>query len=116
MTPAEMKELTSGIRDMEQNPSHKQAYLEKDIVKKGMGSAEKVLQEDEAVFRPYFRKSLMAAHDISEGATLAPDDLYAMRPQQFAGGLPSEQYEAVLGKKVARQLKKFDPITKEVLI
>ena len=114
MTPAEMKELTSGIRDMEQNPSHKQAYLEKDIVKKGMGSAEKVLQEDEAVFCPYFRKSLMAARDIAEGTILTADDLYAMRPQQFAGGLPSEQYESMLGKKVTRALRKFDPITPDI--
>lgn len=114
MTPQEMKELVNGIRAMEQNPVLKQEYLEKDIVKQGMGSAEKVLQEDEAVFRPYFRKSLMASRDLSAGTVLAPDDLYAMRPQQYAGGLPSEQYEAVLGKTVLRPLRKFDPITSEI--
>ncbi len=34
MTPEEMKELTSGIRAMEENPALKTQYLEKDIVKK----------------------------------------------------------------------------------
>ena len=115
MTPEEMKQLTGGIRDIEQNPAHRQEYLEKEIVKKGIGTGGKVLQEDEAVFRPYFRKSLMAARDIAEGTILTADDLYAMRPQQFAGGLPSEQYESVLGKITQRGLKKFDPITEDVL-
>lgn len=88
------------------------AYLEKDIVKRGMGTGEKILQDDEAIFRPYFRKSLMAARDISAGAALAADDIYAMRPKQFAGGLPSEHYEFIVGKKITRPLKKFDPITR----
>jgi len=113
MTPAEMKELVAGICAMRENPALKAAYLEKDIVKKGMGGG-KVLQEDEAVFRPYFRKSLVAALDIPAGAQLAADDIYAMRPQQFAGGLPSENYELVLGKKAAKSMKRFDPITMEI--
>lgn len=116
MTPDEMKQLVDGIRTMEQNPARKREYLEKDIVKRGMGSGEKVLQEDEAVFRPYFRKSLMASRDISAGTVLTSDDIYAMRPQQFAGGLPSEHYESILGKHTAVQLKKFDPITYATLI
>ncbi len=115
MTPDEMKELVRGIRAMEENPQKKEEYLEKDIVKRGMGTEEKLLQEDEAVFRPYFRKSLMAAHDMLEGAKLAPDDIYAMRPQKFVGGLPSERYESVLNKKIIKPLKKFDPIVEDAL-
>lgn len=114
MTPEEMKNLVDGIRAIEQNPALKNEYLERDMVKQGMGTAEKVLQEDEAVFRPYFRKSLMASRDLPAGTILAPDDLYAMRPQQYAGGLPSEQYEAVIGKTVSRALQKFDPITSKI--
>lgn len=114
MTPEEMKQLVDGIRAMETNPMLKTAYLQKDIVKRGMGTGEKILQEDEAVFRPYFRKSLMAGRDISVGTVLAADDIYAMRPQQFAGGLPSERYESVLGKTTQRALKKFDPIIQDI--
>lgn len=50
------------------------------------------------MFRPYFRKSLMAGRDIKAGETIAPKMLYAMRPQQYAGALPSKEYENVLGK------------------
>jgi len=111
MTPEELKALVSGIREFEANPSKKEEYLNKEIVKSGMGNGAKILQEDEAGFRPYFRKSLMAACDIPAGTVLAADMLYAMRPQQYAGGLPSEKYEEVIGKKTVQALKKYDPIT-----
>lgn len=115
MTPEELKTLVSGIRELERDPSKKTVYLEKDTVKAGMGSGTKVLQEDEAVFRPYFRKSLMAGRDIPAGTAITADMLYAMRPQAHAGGLPSEHYETVLGKQSQRDLKKYEPITWDVL-
>ena len=80
-----------------------------------MGTAGKVLQDDEAIFRPFFRKSLMAARDLPIDSIISPNDLYAMRPQKYAGGLPSEQYEQVLGKKTARALRKYDPIVNGVI-
>ena len=52
MTPDELKALVTGIRELEANPAKKEEYLGKEIVKSGMGSGAKVLQEDEAVFRP----------------------------------------------------------------
>ncbi len=111
MTPEELKALVSGIRELEANPAKKAEYLEKDIVKAGMGSGAKVLQEDEAVFRPYFRKSLMAGEDIPADTVITAEMLYAMRPQAHAGGLPAEEYENVLGRTTVKALKKFDPIT-----
>ncbi len=115
MTPDELKALVSGIRELESNPAKKQEYLDKDIVKAGMGSGAKVLQEDEAVFRPYFRKSLMAGQDIPAGTLITSDMLYAMRPQEYAGGLSSEEYENVLGKVAKASFKKYDPVTWEAL-
>ena len=114
MTPEEMKAMVSGIREIEKNPAKKEEYLKKEIVQKGMGKGGKILQEDEAVFRPYFRKSLMAGENIPVGTIIATQMLYAMRPQMYAGGLPSERYEDVLGKKAKKNLKKFDPITSDV--
>ena len=73
------------------------------------------MQDGEAAFRPLFRKSLMAGQDIPLGTVLKPEMIYAMRPQQYAGGLPSEHYEKVLGKKTKAALKKYDPITEIVL-
>ncbi len=115
MTPDELKTLVQGIRELENNPVKKEEYLTKEIVQKGMGKEGKILQEGEAIFRPYFRKSLMAGQDISEGTILTAEMVYAMRPQKFAGGISSEQYEKVLGKKIKKSLKRFDPITEEII-
>ncbi|KKT27094.1 MAG: N-acetylneuraminate synthase [Parcubacteria group bacterium GW2011_GWA2_43_9b] len=115
LTPAELSDLVQGIRDMRENPIRRQIVLKSEFVKKGMGSKTKILQADEAVFRPLFRKSLMAGCDIPAGTILTADMIYAMRPQKFAGGLPSEEYEKVLGAKATKDLKKYDPLIWRVL-
>ncbi len=114
-TPDEFKRLAEGIRKIEANPAERGKWLNYPSIKEVLGKKEKILREDEAVFRPYFRKSLMAGCDIPAGAVLTPEMLYAMRPQMYAKGLPSEEYENVLGKVAKTNLKKFDPITWEVL-
>ena len=115
MTPEEMRALVGGIRELESNAATREHYLTKDIVVRGMGSPEKILQKGEAAFRPYFRKSLMAGRDCAAGEVIAAQDVYAMRPQEYAGGLPSEEYERVMGKKTMRALKKYDPIIKDIV-
>lgn len=114
LSPAKFSELTKAVRLLERKPGLKKEIAriyEENIVENG----EKILQDDEAVFRPYFRKSLMAGRDIKAGETITSEMLYAMRPQQHAGGLASEEYENVLGKKIKQTLKKYDPITEEIL-
>lgn len=115
MTFDELKDLVKGTRELENNPAKKKEILESDYGRRGMGTEEKVLQEGETVFRPLFRKALMASQDIPAGTEITKEMLYAMRPQAMAGGLPSEKYEEVLGRKTKVVLKKFDPITIEVL-
>lgn len=114
MTPDEMKTLVAGIRELERNSAKRKEYIEKEIVKKGMGEEGKILQEEEAAFRPYFRKSLVAGRDIPAGTLVSADMLYAMRPQKYAGGLPSEEYERVLGKRTKCAINKYEPITHDV--
>lgn len=114
-TPEEFSSLVQGVKDIQLNPAARDEILASEYVQKGLGTKGKILQEDEAVFRPLFRKALMAGQDIPAGSVIMPDMLYAMRPQQYAGGLPSERYEEVLGKITKTALKKFDPITDEVL-
>lgn len=116
MTPQELSDLVNGVKKVLENSEEKKKVLESDFAKRGMGAKAKVLQEGEAVFRPLFRKSLMAGQDIPAGTVLKPEMLYAMRPQQYAGGLPSEKYEEVLGKKTTKTLKKYDPITFDNLV
>ncbi len=115
MLPAELAAMVEDIRRFEQNPAEAQQFLQTETAIKSMGTPGKTLQEDEAVFRPYFRKSLMAGSDIPAGTMLTKDMIYAMRPQQFAGGLVSEKYEQALGQQTKVALKKYDPITPEVI-
>ncbi|MBI2024702.1 MAG: N-acetylneuraminate synthase family protein [Candidatus Harrisonbacteria bacterium] len=110
MTPQELSDLVSGVKKVINDAGERQKVLNGDFAKRGMGSKTKVLQEGEAVFRPLFRKSLMAGQDIPAGTVITAEMVYAMRPQQYAGGLPSERYEDVIGKKTSKALKKFDPL------
>ncbi len=115
MTPKEFKSMTQEIRRLEENPKNNEELLKKETVQKGLGKEAKILQEGEAVFRQYFRKSLMTGLSLPKGTVLKPEHVYAMRPQAFAKGLPSEKYELVLGKKLTQDLNKHDPITFNVL-
>ena len=86
------------------------------ISPESFGKGIKELDEEESMFRPVFRKSLVAGQDMLTGTTITKDMLYAMRPQQHAAGLPSEAYEHVLGKRVARDVRRYEPIIEELFI
>jgi sialic acid synthase SpsE len=103
MTPAEFKEMVLAVR------SGRKSKLTK------IGKKCKILQKGEAIFRPFFRKSLMAGCNIPVGTVLTKEMIYAMRPQIHAKGLPSQYYEKVVGKRIKKALKKYDPITKKNL-
>lgn len=115
MTPDEFARMVEGIRRVQGDSTEAQRALEAPENQTYLGREEKFLQQGEEPFRPLFRKALVAGADIPSGTTITSDMLYAMRPQQYAGGLPSERYETVLGRRVVRSLKKYDPITDDVL-
>lgn len=115
MTPEELKVLVEAARELERVPSKKAAVLNSDYVRRAGTEQKKIMADDEAKFRPVFRKSLMTSRDIPAGAVVTADMVYAMRPQALAGGLNSEHYELVIGRKLKKDLKKYDPITFEVL-
>lgn len=104
MTPQEFKMMVDEIRSG------------KAVDTNNFGRKAKILQKEEAIFRPIFRKSLMAGSDIKAGTKLTSNMIYAMRPQAYAGGLPSEEYYNVIGNVVAKDLKKYDPIAWESLV
>lgn len=116
MTPDEFSKMVQGIRDIE-NDAEKRARIAADpAMQKYMGTENKFLHEGEIPFRSIFRKSLIAGCDIPEGAVITSDMIYAMRPQKFAGGLPSEKYEEVVGKTAEHTIPKFSPFTPNVLV
>lgn len=116
MMPAEFAEMSARIRAVEHDPAKKEAVLADPAMQRYFGREEKFLQEEEAPFRGLFRKSLVAARDMPAGAILTAGDVYAMRPQELILGLPSEQYETVLGTALLRPVKKYDPIGRDILI
>lgn len=114
MIPDEFTQMAKRIRAVERDPEIRRALLADPATARYMGDEEKILQEGEAAFRPIFRKSLAAGRDIAAGDVLAPGDIFAMRPQAV-GGMPSEEYERVLGKTAACPLKKYDLISEDCL-
>src|SRR3989344_2848326 len=81
----------------------------------GPGHKEKKLNPDEEPLRPIWRKALVAGADVPAGTVVTASMIYALRPQAYVSGLASERYEEVLGRKTKKDLKKFDPITEDVL-
>lgn len=104
LSPAEFAELVKVIR-----------IAETKQIAATTVTAGKVCQDDEAKFRPYFRKALVIASDLEAGTVITPEMVYAMRPAGFLDGLPSESYPDIIGKKLKKSLKRLEPITKDVI-
>lgn len=115
MTPDAFKSMVERIRAIEPEPLKRARIVADHAMHKYFGTEGKFLNEGEMPFRSIFRKSLMAGRDLEAGTVLVSSMLYAMRPQQYAGGLPSEEYERVLGKTVTKPLAKYEAITWNVL-
>ncbi len=109
-TPDELKEFVSAVRKVQNDKEEWEKWLRHPDLKLALGNRGKILQPGEEVFRPLFRKALMAACDIPAGTALQPYMISAMRPQGLAGGLPSEEYSHLLGFVTTAPLKKHDPI------
>ena len=106
MTPEEAATMVNDFKD----GAHKEVDVTTYYGNKG-----RELEGANNQFRPYFNKALMAGCDIKAGETVTKDMLYAMRPAMFAGGLAAQNFDKVVGKKAVRAIKKFDPITWEIL-
>lgn len=113
MQPDEFARMTKGIREVESDPAKAEAVRRDPSHQQYLGREEKFMHEGEVPFRAIFRKALMAGADIPAGTVITKEMLFAMRPQSLLGGLPSEAYEDVVGKKAVKDIKKFDPITSD---
>ncbi|PIR66448.1 MAG: hypothetical protein COU51_04160 [Parcubacteria group bacterium CG10_big_fil_rev_8_21_14_0_10_36_14] len=114
LIPKEMAELVKKVRSLEKNHQLKEKIAT--LYKKNIYEDEgKDLQEGEAVFRPLFRKSLIIACDIKADEKITSEKIYAMRPQKYIEGLPSEDYEKILNKPALKDIKKYCPISKELI-
>ncbi len=79
-------------------------------IESAMGSgAPRPFSEEELEYRRYARKSLVAAHDIAEGAMLEEQDLVAMRAPEI--GIPPADIDRLLGRTVAKKLAAFSLVS-----
>jgi sialic acid synthase SpsE len=106
MTPKEMEEMVHAIRSRAFESVDPTAYY---------GNRNQELEGAANPYRPYFNKRLVAGTDLEAGMVLTEDVLYAMRPSIGTEGLPSNALDDVLGKTIAKTLKKYDPITSDIL-
>lgn len=113
LLPSEFRALVDGIRRVSADAAFREEILNRETVKRAMGTEEKLLDETEATFRPVFRKTLVASRNLAPGEIISSDDLSAMRPQMYLEGFPSEAYPLVLGKTVKVHITKGRPITED---
>lgn len=106
ITPQEMKALIQSIR--------KKDY-ERINTKQFQGKKTKELNGAKNKFRPYFNKSLVAGMNIKAGTKITSNMVYAMRPRMYIKGFYSNLFHDIVGKKVRKDIKKFDPISEDNL-
>lgn len=78
-----------------------------------LGSSRRIVSEADLEKRKKFRRSLVARHPLPKGHALAEDDLDAKRP---GTGIAPDQIPYVLGRRIARDLKKDEVIHWEHLV
>jgi N-acetylneuraminate synthase/N,N'-diacetyllegionaminate synthase len=77
-------------------------------VRSSLGSLGKDVQECERPLREAIRKGIVAARDLPEGAVLDADSLMYARP---ATQIPASELGRVVGKRLARKVRKGELIT-----
>lgn len=80
------------------------------IMEKALGSAEYVLTETQKIEHEGSR-SLFVVENIAKGDILTPDNIRSIRP---GNGMHTMYYEDVLGKVAKRNLRKGEPLSKEM--
>lgn len=106
MTPDEMREMVKVLRNGMYDSIDYSIYH---------GKKEKELEGAQNEFRPYFQKTLVVGVDMPAGHVINKDDIYAMRPRMYLDGLPSWKFNEIIGRKLKKALKKYEPVRKEHL-
>lgn len=105
MTPSEFAEMVKKIRaGAHKKVAHQKFY----------GDKERELDGAKNRFRPYFKKSLVAARVIKKGEKISKDMIHALRPAKHLKGLPSRDFHKIVGREVTRQIKKGEPLTNKI--
>jgi N-acetylneuraminate synthase len=95
LEPAEFRAMVEAVR----------------VVERARGSVQYGCGESEAASRP-FRRSLFVTEDTPAGAPLTSDNLRSIRPGH---GIPPKYYSQVLGRRLARDVKRGTPLSWDLL-
>lgn len=106
LTPDRMASMVRAIRNGEALSVDTAMY---------MGEKQQELEGAQNPFRPYFNKKLVAGRDLSEGTVLTEEMVFALRPAKAIDGTSANELAEVLGKTIARNLEKYDPIALDCL-
>ena len=96
LSPQELQDLVKQIREIE-------------IM---LGNSEKKCQPSEKIIRQLARRSITANSDLKRGTILTRYNISSKRP---ANGLAPKYFEKVLGKRLLRHIKAFEPIKRSDL-
>ncbi|MEL0274211.1 MAG: SAF domain-containing protein, partial [Pontimonas sp.] len=99
MTPATWREMVDRTRDLES----------------ALGSATKVVAENENETVVIQRRGLRFARDMSAGETITADDIVALRPAT-PGSITPDHVGEVLGATLTRDVVFHDIVTSNLLI
>lgn len=81
-----------------------------------MGRAEKTLSAPEQEIASKFRRRLVARRDIPAGKALEEIDLAIMRSPVGVDGIPSVEYDAMIGRKTRTEIKRYTVIQQSDLV
>ncbi len=84
-----------------------------DNISKSLGSYDRKLTEAELIKKKDFRRSIVCSRDLKQGTILTDQDIDFKRP---GDGIPADQEDIVIGKKLTRSYKEDDLISFEDLI
>lgn len=103
-TPKELEEMVNNIRSG-------------NILSNSLfyGNKNRELAGGNNKFRPYFNKILVAAEDIKKGTLIEDHMIYSMRPQIDKKAIRSEKFFEIIGKRINRDIKKYEPLYIEYL-
>lgn len=96
LEPCELKEMIRCIRVIEQS----------------LGSPEKKPSKGELDTVRVARKSIVARRDIAQGATIAAEDIYIVRP---GTGIPPKHFDEVIGKMAKQAILRGTPLVWNML-
>lgn len=65
-------------------------------------------------YRPIFGKSLVAARDLPKDTVLTEEEVFAMRPA-LPTALSAWEFPHVLGKKLRKNVRQYDPLNPDIL-